>query len=233
MYSEFTRTIETSFATELVITIVENASQVARVDEELRQSCDCERFGPACVCRYSNSAITTEGFVYEPDYYSGTNTVTFPEADTLLLTGNAGAGTHTLSINIRTGELTVTHSGRRRSYPGNAMNLLPESWWEINDATNWRLVTSESSRTDWAVVAGFLTGKYGEGPENLEEAEYLQEQVELAEIRRKAQAVGRELPGLYKDFLSGQWLLMEDGHPWRPKWTGLEYRRAGAMGVTL
>jgi len=236
MKTIFTRTVSSSSAINLVQGIVRNAADFAAADEEIRQDCACN--GPACPCTYSDSAITADGFIYSPDFHSGANTVTFPQADTCLVTGRAGAGDHTLEINIKTGTLTVTHEGRRRSFPGNAMGLMPMVWFYLNKASEWKLVEYKSCQPNWAAIAGFVSGVsagHGDRPENAEEADYMAQAARLKLYCRKAEAVGRTLPAR---------LMCEDGKFWTyangqpeeyvpPRWTGIEYRRAGAIGISL
>jgi hypothetical protein len=239
MFTSFSRTIDQNIALELTQELIKTTAQAAW--EDLAMECVCDDWhGCSCQARDAQSSFSDEGIIYQPDYHSGRNTVTFPEPNTLLLTGNAGSGQHTLSINVATGELVVTHDGRRRSFPGNAQALLPDFWWELNRAEDWTLVEYRSSQPGWAAVAGFLSGKKGSGPENLEEWESFQAKKALSKLRTKAEAAHRRLP----DTLTAQWdyqsqkpqyletigQLMTE---YKVSWTGLEYRRAAANGVAL
>ena len=239
MKTTFTRTIATDAAIEIVEAIVEITAAAARHDLAVECVCD-DWHGCSCAARDSRSGFSARGIIYQPDYHSGRNEVTFPAADTLLLIGDAGSGWHTLSINVATGRLVVTHDGRRRSFPGNAQALLPEMWWDLNLAEDWELVDYQSSQPGWAAVAGFLRGKHGNGPENLEEWEHLQANKAMAMLRVKAEAAHRQLP---KD-ITAQWDYMKERpqflhtvgqlmKEYKINWTGIEYRRAAANGIDL
>ncbi len=238
MKTIFTRTVNTNTAINLVSGIVRNAADFAAADEAVRQACACN--GAACPCRYSDSAITAEGFVYSPDFHSGTNTVSFPQANTCLVTGRTGGGyTHTLSINVKTGVLVVTHEGRRRSFPGNAMDLLPQVWYYINKASEWKLVEYKTCQPNWAAVAGFLSGVaagHGSRPENSEEADHMAQAARLKLYCRKARAAGRDIPSRLEVGHGKFWQILPGGSCEEytpPRWTAMEYRRAGAQGITL
>jgi len=130
----------------------------------------------------------------------------------------SGGHEHTLYMS-KNGQCVVEHRGARASFPGLGFDLLPKEFFEINYTENWRLVSVKSSRPEWATPIGLLNGQFGKGPANQREYDYIQEQKELKRINMAHKAIGRE-PVYYIDE--------------KPKkYSALEYRRAGAMGVTL
>ena len=70
--------------------------------------------------------------IYMPDSQSGENTVSFIDTDIIEVYGDAISGNHFLTINVGTGDLKVVHEGKRRSYPGNAFDLMPKMWDDLN-----------------------------------------------------------------------------------------------------
>lgn len=176
--------------------------------------------------------------VYRPDSLSGKNTVSFIGKDTIELFGDAISGNHSLIINVGTGDLTVIHEGKRRSFPGNALDLLPEIWFdELNKAQDWILCEYETSEETWAATAGFLDGKVGTGPKNLEELETAEnakkEAIAWDTLINKHMAAGRDIPDLYFDPVQDCFFMKGTQERYIPKWTAFEYRRAGACGVSL
>jgi hypothetical protein len=199
MYIKFNRVVDPETALELAQGIIKTAAQ-AVIDEKNINGI--------------RSEFSDRGIIYRPDKLSGKNEVVFHKEDTIILFGDAGFGWHTLTINVGNGELTVTHDGRRRSYPGNAENLLPKIWQEINDIKDWNLMESQSSQPKWAIMAGFLVGTQGYGPSNLEEADQAFADQALSKLVEKLETSGREIPeGLSAKMMDNQikFTINEDG----------------------
>lgn len=246
MKTTFTRTIAVSIALELAQGIIEKACQDALVSKEFCSGPDCPS-GQCWSCPNRNgSEITPEGIFYRPDVMSGDNMVSFPAPDTVVLLGAAMSGNHSLAINVATGHLTVTHDGVRRSYPGNAMDLLIPKWvcnhdgsWSVTgpawnnlcDAAEWQLVDYQSSEPEWAAIAGFLSGVavWHKGlPTNKKEADNL---LILKPLIEKAALINKEIPN--DIFVENGKMFEGDYVPYKVKWNALDYRRACAMGIQL
>ena len=149
-----------------------------------------------------------------------------------LYENTCGGNFHSLRID-KTGVLTVTHDGRRRSYPG--CFPLPEQsiFWGLNNAHSWELVEYKTSEPEWAAFSGLLRGRHGIGPENSDEAEQFAASEREREIRKIFAAIGKDFPQEIFLSVTGEWLNYRHEPISLPKFTALDYRRASAIGVKI
>lgn len=88
-------------------------------------------------------------------------------------------GGHYHWIGIYNDMIRVVHEGARTSVPGNAMDLIYEyKDAGVFDSADWTIEKYETSQPDWAPVAGFLFGKFGQDdkPANAFEADLFKAQ---------------------------------------------------------
>ncbi len=193
---------------------------------------------------------------WQPDAMSGDNTICWPAADILQLDCQSGSGNHQMVINIHSGDIIVSTDGYRNSYPGNGMDFVKaiyplredgsgwidtdvdpfNPWAEINNIKDWEVLDVSTSEPTWATVTGWLNGKIGSGPSNQYECNQRIAETKIAELERKFDAIDKQLPPKIRwESEIGFFIIDDYGRetPWRPKFTGLEYRLAAANGVRL
>ena len=176
-------------------------------------------------------------------FWGSTVELDFPGEDTMRLTSITVSGTtHSLTVTLgdEHAEFTVIHDGARNSYGPRMEMYLPFMWRRMNNiADGWELDYVESSQPKWAVEFGLLRGRFGYGPANLKEYEIIQDCHQEAIMREAYRVTDREWPADLYCECSTWYVKGEEFGGWYPKeykiptWTGVEYRRAAAMGVTL
>jgi len=155
-----------------------------------------------------------------------------------------GGHHHALRIFVN-GKIEAEHKGARASSGSIMFDHLPQIWWDIRSTLKWKLTTYKSSRPEWAVRIALLPRPLGKAgaPTCLAEEEANIEAAIEAAMKEKYNIVGRIWPKdiYYKDggwnkktewdgSSTGSWFA----EPYEiPSWTGLEYRRASAMGINL
>ncbi len=214
MKSIFKRTIKSETAMSLVEGIVSQCRELALAYEDDQDP-------------YTEAGWNNGKFIFCPDYWSGQNTVDFPASNTIRVLGETTHGSFQLIVSL-SGTITAIHDGYRNSYPGNALQLLPSCWEELNHINGWSIIRVETSQPGWAVTNGWLVGKLGSGPINLCEQNELICKRYIATCRK----VGyRDIPeSLY--FEGGK--FWTDGfREWKPSFEGIHYRRAAANGINL
>ena len=236
MKATATRTVEVKVAQAIAAKAV--ISMNAEIDNW--EGCICVSDGPcSCSDRYFVATRTDNFLQVSPDFYGAFFGYESTE-DKKVFTfygRTCGGHTHKLKIDLCTGKLIASHIGARRSSGSIMFDHLPEEFWEINDSKDWELVTYSSSKPEWGVSIALLKGQFGEGPTNEEEADHMEwepkDKAFMSQLNEKLLAVGRMTLG--KDYFFDHGTLYgPDGFPTTiPKWTAIEYRRAGACGVRL
>lgn len=213
-----------------------------------RPVCECSGVC-SCPARYWSSNTETEAQQIiaqscTPDWTGATfGWLVIPEG--IEFWGNTcGGHYHILSISPD-GKISVTHKGARASSGSIMFDHLPQMWWDIRSTLKWELTTYKSSRPEWAVKIALLPyplGKAGAPTCLAEEEAEIEAEIETA-MKEKYNLVGRTWPqDIY--YGDGEWHKKTDwdgsakgswfAEPYKiPAWTGLEYKRASAMGISL
>ena len=238
MYASATKNIGVNNAIKMAEEIIEKV--MAEVND--RPYCHCHG---ACGCeaRYWSAGIDhKEGVVrYSPDWTGTKISLRFVE-DCLVICGNTSGGNyHELEIDLRTGLLTASHDGARRSSCGLIGDFLPESFWNENQE-GWKLVDYKTSEPTWSATIALLRQKFGDGPTTLEEADHMKAKAELERIKDLCRQIGKELPSnMCAGYNSGKIEFYEEKQegffrtlsPLLLRFSAVDYRRAAAVGVKL
>lgn len=196
--------------------------------------CRChDNWGPCtCGASYESVEVTASAVTISPDHYGAEMGIKFPAPDTIEVWGKTVSGCYqSLAINIATGELVAIHNGSRRSSLGLVCDLLPEEYFYLADAKDWRLTSLETSRPDWGVPHCLLNGQLKPGPTNLEEYRL---QVVAKRTRRLCRLAGYKIPpGVTEDSWSETGLSTTTGDVFRPDFLGVHISRLAANGVRV
>ena len=158
---------------------IDLACQIAnKLTEMATDLTTCECLGDVCTCsaRYTTGSVECKNGAMEieycPDHYGASVSARWDGRVLEVETTTCGGHRHELVVNSEEGNIIVSHEGARSSFPGTLLDILPGSWFGINQAHNWRLVGKvETTEPAWAVPIGLLAGKFGEGPTCLAEEE--------------------------------------------------------------
>lgn len=176
---------------------------------------------------YERVTVQGQYIQISPDCYPADIEVRFDKDEMAVQLNTVGGFEHSLKINVKTGRLTALHKGARNSLSGNRWVLrgifdsVEEDDTFFNDCSKWQLIEKHTSEPSWAVPMGILRGQFGEGPINLEEYEREQAFKRLKRLNKAHAAIGLPTYQYTEDI------------PVKKPYTGLDYRRAGAMGITL
>lgn len=210
--------------------------------------CECEEMC-SCTARYWGSATDTKGKIIvrqacTPDWTGATFGWRIIPGGIEFWGNTCGGYRHALRIFLD-GKIEAEHRGARASGGSIMFDHLPQMWWDIRSTLKWELTTYKSSRPEWAVKIALLPyplGKAGAPTCLAEEEAEIEAEIETA-MKEKYNLVGRTWPqDIY--YGDGEWHKKTDwdgsakgswfAEPYKiPAWTGLEYRRASAMGISL
>ena len=98
--------------------------------------------------------------------------VFYPDNETVDIWSTTCGGTlHSLSVNVNSGLLMLSHEGRRKSTPDTLLQILPPAFEAIQEGENWEIVPNslKTSEPTWGIWLGLMPYPIKEGPHILED----------------------------------------------------------------